>query len=126
MPCRVSKEEFEDIIREALAELPQRFAEALELVRIEVRNRPTRRMRKELDIPEDELLLGLYEGRPITRRSVEESGTMPEVIYLFKEEIEAACQSVEEMHHEVRTTVLHELGHHFGLDEENLEDLGYG
>lgn len=126
MPCRVSKEEFENIIRAALAELPQRFAEALEVVRIEVRNRPTRRMRKELDIPDDELLLGLYEGRPITRRSVEESGTMPEVIYLFKEEIEAACQSVEEMHHEVRTTVLHELGHHFGLDEENLEDLGYG
>lgn len=126
MPCRVSKEVFENIIREALAELPQRFAEALELVRIEVRSRPTRRMRKELDVPEDELLLGLYEGRPITRRSVEESGTMPEVIYLFKEEIEAACQSVEEMHHEVRTTVLHELGHHFGLDEGNLEDLGYG
>lgn len=125
MPCRVSKEEFGSILREALAELPARFASALEIVRIEVRDRPTRRMRRELGIPEDEVLLGLYEGRPITRRSVEESGTMPEVIYLFKEEIEEVCRSIEEMRSEVRLTVLHELGHHFGLDEGNLDDLGY-
>jgi predicted Zn-dependent protease with MMP-like domain len=82
-------------------------------------------MRRDAGVAEDELLLGLYEGRPITQRSVEESGTMPEVIYLFKQEIEAACDSADEMRREVRTTVLHELGHHFGLDEDNLEDLGY-
>lgn len=126
MPCRVSKEVFDDIIREAIAGLPPRFAAALEHVRIEVRNRPTAAMRRSVDIPADEALMGLYEGRPITERSVEESGTMPEVIYLFKGEIEAVCDTPEEVCNEVHLTLLHELGHHFGLDEGNLEDLGYG
>jgi len=126
MPCRVSKEEFEKIIREALGELPERFAKALETVRIEVRPRPTRRMMRELRIPAGEALLGLYHGRPATERSVDESGVMPEVIYLFKQEIEAVCETMAEVRREVRSTVLHELGHHFGLDEENLDDLGYG
>ena len=50
---------------------------------------------------------------------------MPEVIYLFKEDIEDACDTEEELRQEIRKTVLHELGHHFGLNEQNLEDLGY-
>lgn len=126
MACRVSKEKFDEIIRESLAELPERFARVLETVRIEVRRRPSPRMLRGLKIDEGEVLLGLYDGRPATQRSVEESGVMPEVIYLFKEEIEEVCQSAEELHHQVRKTVLHELGHHFGLNEENLHDLGYG
>lgn len=126
MPCRVSKEKFDEIIRESLAELPERFAKVLETLRIEVRRRPSPRMLRGLQIAEGEVLLGLYDGRPATQRSVEESAVMPEVIYLFKEEIEEVCQTIEELHHQVRTTVLHELGHHFGLDEGNLSDLGYG
>ncbi len=126
MACRVSKEKFAEIVHEALVEVPERFAKALETVRIEVRSRPTRKMLCNLQIPKDEALLGLYEGCPATERSVEESAVMPEVIYIFKQEIEAVCETIEEIHHQVRTTVLHELGHHFGLNEENLDALGYG
>lgn len=126
MPCRVSKEMFDEIIREALAELPERFAKALETVRIEVHQRPAPKMMRGLGIAEGEALLGLYDGRPATQRSVEESAVMPEVIYLFKQEIEEVCETIEELHYQVRTTVLHELGHHFGLDEKKLHDLGYG
>lgn len=125
MAYMVSKEVFENILQAALAGLPDRFAKALEVVRIEVRPRPTRKMLGQLGIPEDELLLGLYNGRPITERSVEEPMAMPEVIYLFKEDIEDACDTQEELQQEIRRTVLHELGHHFGLNEQNLEDLGY-
>ncbi len=126
MPCKVSKDKFQDIVREAIAELPERFAKALQTVRIEVRQRPTPWMMRNMRIGSDEVMLGLYDGRPITRRSVEESAVMPEVIYLFKQEIEAVCQTTDEVRREVRATVLHELGHHFGLDEKNLDDLGYG
>lgn len=126
MACKVSKEKFDDIVREALAEVPQRFAKALETVRIEVRPCPSPRMMRHLRISKDGTLLGLYEGRPVTKRSVEESAVMPEVIYIFKQGIEAVCDTIEDLHHQVRTTVLHELGHHFGLDEENLDALGYG
>jgi predicted Zn-dependent protease with MMP-like domain len=72
------------------------------------------------------LLLGLYEGRPRTRRSVEDSGVMPDVIYIFQDDVELASDSEAELIDQVRTTVLHELGHHFGMNEDDLDALGYG
>jgi predicted Zn-dependent protease with MMP-like domain len=71
-------------------------------------------------------LLGLYVGRPRTQRSVEDSGALPDVIYLFQRNIESICHSEEELIAQVRKTVLHEIGHHFGMSEEDLDALGYG
>ncbi len=72
------------------------------------------------------LLLGLYVGRPKTLRSVEDNATMPDVIYLFQNSIEQMCKNSEELIQQVRTTVLHEIGHHFGMTEDDLRKLGYG
>ena len=72
------------------------------------------------------LLLGLYRGRPRTQRSVEDSGSLPDVIYIFQESIQRVCQSEEQLVRQVRITVLHEIGHHFGMSEDDLEKLGYG
>jgi len=76
-------------------------------------------------VKQNGLLLGLYQGRPRTQRSVEESGVMPDVIYIFQESIEEVSQSEEQLIRQVRTTVLHEIGHHFGMTEEDLRRLGY-
>ena len=71
-------------------------------------------------------MLGLYTGRPLTRRSVEDSGVMPDSILIFQYNIELVCNSRAELVDEVRKTVLHEIGHHFGMNEDDLDALGYG
>ena len=126
MPHVVSKEDFEELVEKALAALPPRFATFLEEVPIEVRRRPTGRELREVGIRRDGLLLGLYRGRPRTERSVMDSGAMPDVIYIFQEPIEQCCHTEAELVEQVRTTVLHEIGHHFGMTEKDLEERGYG
>ena len=98
----------------------------LEEVPIEVQDVPTGRATQRVKARRGELLLGLYVGRPRTRRSVEDSGAMPDVIYLFQRNIETVCDSADELIDQVRKTVLHEIGHHFGMDEDDLDALGYG
>ena len=126
MAHHVSKATFEQLVERALAELPPQFAEHLEEVPVEIRSRPTRKQLESVGLDEDHLLLGLYDGLPLTQRSVEHSGVRPAVIYIFKEDIELASRSEEDLVRQVRTTVLHEIGHHFGMDEDDLDELGYG
>jgi predicted Zn-dependent protease with MMP-like domain len=126
MPYHVSKTKFADLVERALAELPEQFAEFLEEVPVEIRQRPTRRQLRQAGLEVDELLLGLYHGVPRPDRSVEHSGRMPDVIYIFQEDIELVSETEDDLVREVRTTVLHEIGHHFGLDEDDLKRLGYG
>jgi len=122
----VSKARFEQLVERALGELPPKFAAFLKEDALEVRPRPTIKQLKSVGLDEDHLLLGLYDGLPLTQRSVEHSGVRPAVIYIFKEDIEQASDSEAELVENVRTTVLHEIGHHFGMDEEDLDELGYG
>ena len=126
MPHHVSKAKFAALVERALAELPEPFAGYLDEVPVEIRERPTRKQLKSVGLDEDELLLGLYHGIPLTERSVEHSGQPPGVISVFQEDVELVCDTEEDLVREVRTTVLHELGHHFGLDEDDLDRLGYG
>ena len=126
MPYRVSKSKFAELVELALEELPPQFAEFLEEVPLEVRDRPTARELARLNLQPGNLLLGLYRGRPRTQRSVEDSGTLPDVIFIFQESIQQVCRNEEQLVQQVRTTVLHEIGHHFGMSEDDLEKLGYG
>lgn len=126
MPCQVSKREFEKLVEQAIAELPEQFAAFLDEVPIEIHTRPSRQLLRELGLEEDELLMGLYRGRALTQRSVEDSGRLPDVIYIFQEDHEMVCDRPQQLVDEVRKTVLHEIGHHFGMDEEDLGSLGYG
>ena len=127
MAHRVSKARFEQLVERALAELPERFVEFLEEVPIEIRDRPSIRQLKQVGLGKKRhLLLGLYDGVPMTHRSVEHSGTMPDVIYIFQNPIESVVENEEQLIRQVRKTVLHEIGHHFGMTEEDLHRLGYG
>jgi predicted Zn-dependent protease with MMP-like domain len=122
---RVSKAQFNELVEAALQELPEQFAEFLEEVPVEVRDQPDASQLRKARVRRGGLLLGLYVGRPRTRRSVEDSGALPDVIYIFQQPIETVCNSEEALIRQVRVTVLHEIGHHFGLSEEDLERLGY-
>ena len=126
MPFEVSKDRFAELVERALADVPPVFEPYLEEVTIEVRDRPTRKQLRSVGLKDDELLFGLYHGIARDDRSVLHSGVMPDVIYIFQEDHEDACDSEDELVKQVRITVLHEIGHHFGMDEDMLEELGYG
>ena len=126
MAYRVSKLRFEELVEQAIEELPPQFAAVLEEVPIEIRDRASAAQRRKMGLRGDELLLGLYHGRPLTRRSVEDSGRLPDVIYVFQEDVEQSSDNEKDLVRQVRITVLHEIGHHFGLSERDLDELGYG
>ena len=126
MAYHVSKAQFERLVEQALAELPTQFAEFLEEVPVEIRQRPSKEMLRKLGFDEQHLLLGLYSGHSLMDRSVTDMVRMPAVIFIFQENVELASRSEADLVREVRTTVLHEIGHHFGMDEDDLEALGYG
>jgi predicted Zn-dependent protease with MMP-like domain len=126
MAYHLSKLQFSHLVEQALGRLPEQFARFLEEVPVEVQDRSTPRLRTIAGVGKNDLLLGLYHGRPLTERSVEHSGTMPDVIYIFQEDVERASDNEEDLVEQVRVTVLHEIGHLFGLDEDDLDKLGYG
>lgn len=126
MPIDINPKTFDAFVQRAIESLPENFRAALDVVRVEVRDRPTPEQLASVGLEEEELLLGLYDGIPLTERSVIDAPTPPDVIYLFREDLEDACDDVPMLEREVRVTLLHELGHYFGFSEEDLEQLGYG
>src|SRR5687767_7881355 len=128
MAHHVSKAEFAKLVERALAELPPQFKEFLEEVPVQIMDRPSRRLLRSLGMAEDELLLGLYQGADLVSRTESEGrgSPMPNHILIFQEDCELVSDSEADLVREVRTTVLHEIGHHFGMDEDDLDELGYG
>ena len=126
MAYHVSKADFAQFVEQALAELPEPFAAHLEQITIEIKDRPSRKMLRSVGLNDDELLLGLYQGVALPDRSVQHSGVLPDRILIFQEDVELASDSAEQLVDEIRTTVLHEIGHHFGMDEDDLDAVGYG
>lgn len=113
----LSPEDFETMVAEALDGVPAELAALLDNVVVLV----------EADPPSwDPELLGLYEGTPLTERDSGYSGVLPDVITIFRRPILAICPSQAHVVAEVRTTVVHEIAHHFGIDDAQLDELGYG
>ncbi|MCZ2400816.1 MAG: metallopeptidase family protein [Phycisphaerae bacterium] len=119
----MTSSEFDRAVKDALREIPAEFRAYLDNVVIEVRDRPDRRLMREHDVPDD--ILGLYIGVPLEDKALEGGLPMPDRVLIFRETLLDMCASREELIEEIRITVLHEIGHHFGLDEERLEELGY-
>ncbi|MFO0973040.1 MAG: metallopeptidase family protein [Phycisphaerae bacterium] len=122
----MSDAEFDAAVREAVATIPAKFRRLLEGVAIEVEPLPTRSLCAELEVDDPAELLGAYLGTPLTERSVEDGPAAPDRVVLFKRNLQSMCESRTELIEEIRITVLHEIGHHFGLDEDELEEFGYG
>jgi predicted Zn-dependent protease with MMP-like domain len=121
--ARMNIEDFEQLVIEAIDSLPEEFIERLDNVDITVESVPTQAQLAQQGIPEDRLLLGLYEGVPITARQ-NYGFVLPDKITIFQESIEMACSTPEEIVREVRDTVVHEVAHHFGIDDDALHALG--
>ncbi|MBM2826045.1 MAG: hypothetical protein HW403_109 [Dehalococcoidia bacterium] len=119
----MTKSQFEELVARALESLPEVFKVRLDNLVIEVQDRPSKRLLRSLDMDDDDLLFGLYDGVPLTEYGREEMFRLPDRIIIFKEPIEEACESEAEIEEEIRKTVLHEIGHYFGLKEEELKDV---
>jgi predicted Zn-dependent protease with MMP-like domain len=116
---------FARLIREAVDLLPDQFRAHMENVSIDIEPLPDADACRELELDSPYDLLGLYRGVPLTERNVEYPPMLPDRIVIYQRSIESACRSEQDAVEQIRTTVLHEIGHFFGLDEDDLEDLGY-
>lgn len=123
---------FDALFEEVLAELPDPLHAYLEEAPVVLDDRPTPEMLESLGMAPGELLCGLHTGVAVTEQSVEHSGIPTDVIHLFREGIVHAAggwsgpDAADAIYDEIVITLLHEIGHHFGLDEDDLESLGYG
>jgi predicted Zn-dependent protease with MMP-like domain len=105
---------FEEMVATALDGLPEEFGKLMRNVAVTVEHGPGPRG-----------LLGLYEGIPLTSRTTQYAGVLPDRITIYRLAICAICNSEDEVAEQVRRTVIHEVGHHFGIDDERLHELGW-
>ncbi len=124
MPVRVSAREFEALVAEVLDSLPEDIARYLENVDVVVEWWPTPEQQARAGVPEDELLLGLYEGVPLTERGTWYGLTLPDKITIFQGPLQHISEDRAALRENIRRTVLHELAHHFGISDERLRELG--
>ncbi len=122
---RFTTDEFIELVELALTDIPEAFAAYLRDVTIDVEPMPDRQACREAGIANPRTLLGLYRGTPLTGRSVEHNARLPDRITIYQHNIERMGRTREQIVDQVRTTVFHEIGHHFGLDEDDLDELGY-
>lgn len=116
-------EQFERLVVEAVEALPDQFLRLLDNVQLLVAEWPSPEQLASVGLHAPWQLLGLYEGIPQTSRGLFYGQVLPDRITIFQRPIERICRSGEEIREQVRDTVVHELGHHFGIDEDRMEEL---
>ena len=119
------QEEFEDLVLNAIGELPQELLAQLDNVAVVVQQWPSHAQLAEAELDHEDELLGLYEGIPLTDRE-NYNLVLPDKITIFQGSVEAMCHTREEMAREIQVTVAHEIAHHFGIGDERLEEMGLG
>ena len=103
--------------------IPPEFAERIDNVEIFVRSRPTADDLGAVGLRRGQMLLGLYQGHPLTSRASHYGSTLPDRIILYQDAIEAVCATEDDVVEQVRRTVLHEIAHFFGIDDDRLHEI---
>lgn len=116
MPVRMNPERFEELVGDALDLIPPGLAQAIDNVVILVEDRH----------PDEPDLLGLYEGIALTERDTTYAGALPDTITIYREPLLEMCDTEDDAVEEVANTVMHEIAHHFGIDDDRLHELGWG
>jgi predicted Zn-dependent protease with MMP-like domain len=117
----ISAETFEKLVQQAIADLPPPYAKLMESVAVVVEEEPPEDVLRDLDLDEEEDLLGLYQGQSLAADSFfRPGGEAPPQISIYRGPILRLCESPEEVVQEVYHTLVHELGHHVGLDDDEM------
>jgi predicted Zn-dependent protease with MMP-like domain len=119
---RMSREMFEQVVADALDGLPDEIGAALENIAVTVEDEPEPELLESMGMePEEDTLFGLYQGTSLPDRALDGySGHLPDKIVVYRIPLLEACETRRELIREIRDTVVHEIGHYFGLDEEDL------
>ena len=120
----MTRERFTRLVEEALQDIPRSFRDEMKNVAVVVEDEPSREILEEMEMdPEEESLFGLYQGTPLPERGWAHGNALPDRISIYQFPIEDACEDDEEIRTCVAETVIHEFGHHFGMSEEEIEEI---
>lgn len=119
----MTKTEFRDLVDEALDTIPERFRDAMQNIAIVVEDEPSPEQLESVEIEPPDTLLGLYEGIPLPERQWAHGNTLPDKITLFQGPIEDSSEDEDDLVIAIGETLIHEVGHYFGLSEEEIEAI---
>lgn len=122
---KLSRRKFEVLVAGALDAIPTEIGAHMSNVDVVIEAWPSDEQYARLGLQPEEWLFGLYEGTPLLERGVSGDPLLPDKITIFQKPLEEACETEEQMAEEIRRTVVHEIAHHFGIDEDRLRELGY-
>jgi len=119
----MTRDEFRALVDEALLLIPENFREAMQNIAIVVEDEPSARALADVGLEPPDTLLGLYEGTPLTERQWAHGNALPDKITLFQRPIEESSEDREDTIVAIAETLIHEVGHYFGLSEEEIEEI---
>jgi len=119
----VTRAEFERLLVEAVALIPKRFRREINNLALVVEDEPSLELLDEMEIEPPDSLYGLYQGTPLTERTWQYGNQLPDRITLFQRPIEEDCDDEDEVRAVIGETLIHEVGHYFGLSEEEIEEI---
>jgi predicted Zn-dependent protease with MMP-like domain len=119
----MTRTKFRELVDEALAGIPSRFRKAMKNIAIVIEDEPTAEELEEVGIEPPDTLLGLYQGTPLTERQWAHGNVLPDKITLFQGPIEDSSEDEDDVVVAIGETLIHEVGHYFGLSEEEIEDI---
>jgi predicted Zn-dependent protease with MMP-like domain len=120
----MTPERFRELVAEAIDTIPRRFAQEVKNVAIVVEDEPSAALLAEMEMGPDDVLFGLYQGTPLPERRWDYGNTLPDRITLFQAVIEDECEGDEDcIVGEIGDTLIHELGHYFGMSEDEIMDI---
>lgn len=119
----MTRAEFERLVREAVTLIPRRFRREIRNLALVVEGEPTAELLEEMEIEPPDTLYGLYQGTPLTERTWAYGNTLPDRIVIFQRPIEEDCEDEDEIRAVIGETLIHEVGHYFGLSEEEIEEI---
>ena len=119
----MERERFEELVEEALAELPEQFRERIQNLAVVVEDKPSREVYERTGGSPFSLILGLYHGVPFKHRGPFYGNQPPDVITIYQKPIEQICSTEKEIKKKVREVVFHEIGHYFGFNDKELKEI---
>src|SRR3954470_3360368 len=119
----VDRAKFEAVVADALRSIPRDFRDAMRNIAIVVEDEPTRQLLREMEIEPPDTLFGLYQGTPLTERSWDYGNTLPDRILLFQGPHEREAEDEDDLIVAIGETLIHEIGHYFGMSEEQIEEI---
>jgi len=119
----MTREDFRELVEDALDSIPERFRDAMKNIAIVVEDEPNAEQLAELDLEPSDTLLGLYEGTPLTERGWDDGNRLPDKVTLFQHSIEDASDDEDDVVIAIGETLIHEIGHYFGLSEDDIQAI---